>query len=51
MDTVQMNTRIPKDLKSFLMNQAEKEGRSLNGYLVNHFKELKQQKSEESAKA
>lgn len=50
MNQTQLNTRMPKDLKDFLMDQAKKEGRSLNNYLVRHFEELKKQK-QESAKA
>lgn len=50
MEQAQLNTRMPKDLKDFLIGQAKKEGRSLNNYLVRHFEELKKQQ-EQSAKA
>ncbi|ENJ4733644.1 Arc family DNA-binding protein [Acinetobacter baumannii] len=51
MDVVQMNTRMPEELKEFLLEQAKKEGRSLNNYLVRHFEELKKKLTRESAKA
>lgn len=51
MKEVQLNTRMPDSLKSFLVDQAKKEGRSLNNYLVRHFEEMKSKLSKESAKA
>lgn len=51
MNAVQMNTRLPEELKEFLLEQAKKEGRSLNNYLVRHFEELKVKLSKENAKA
>ncbi|MDN8336432.1 Arc family DNA-binding protein [Acinetobacter baumannii] len=51
MNAVQMNTRMPQELKLFLLEQAKKEGRSLNNYLVKHFEDLKKKISQESAKA
>ncbi|EOQ68835.1 MULTISPECIES: Arc family DNA-binding protein [Acinetobacter calcoaceticus/baumannii complex] len=41
MNAVQLNTRMPEEIKAFLIEQAKKEGRSLNNYLVRHFEELK----------
>lgn len=40
MNQIQLNTRLPKEIKVFLAEQAKKEGRSLNNYLVRHFEEL-----------
>lgn len=51
MNAVQMNTRVPEELKLFLLEQAKKEGRSLNNYLVRHFEELKKRLISENAKA
>lgn len=51
MNAVQMNTRLPEELKLFLLEQAKKEGRSLNNYLVRHFEELRIKLTQESAKA
>ena len=51
MNVVQMNNRVPEDIKLFLMEQAKKEGRSLNNFLIKHFTELKEQASSKSAKA
>lgn len=51
MNAVQMNTRMPEELKAFLLAQAKKEGRSLNNYLVRHFEELKKKLTQENAKA
>lgn len=51
MNAVQMNTRMPEELKLFLLEQAKKEGRSLNNYLVRHFAELKTKLTSENAKA
>ncbi|NIE95190.1 Arc family DNA-binding protein [Acinetobacter sp. Tr-809] len=51
MNAVQMNTRMPEELKQFLLAQAKKEGRSLNNYLVRHFEELKMKLTSENAKA
>lgn len=50
MEVVQLNTRVPDSLKAFLAEQARLEGRSLNNYVVQVFKELKDSK-QESAKA
>lgn len=51
MKDVQVNTRMPESLKAFLVEQAKKDGRSLNSYLVRHFEELKNKLKSESAKA
>lgn len=51
MKDVQLNTRMPDALKAFLVEQAKKEGRSLNNYLVRHFEELRIKLANESAKA
>lgn len=51
MKDVQLNTRMPYVLKEFLVEQAKKEGRSLNNYLVHHFEELRRGLNKESAKA
>lgn len=51
MNAVQMNTRMPEELKLFLLEQAKKEGRSLNNYLVRHFEELKMKLTKENAEA
>lgn len=51
MKEVQLNTRMPDSLKAFLVEQAKKEGRSLNNYLVRHFEEMKTKFSNENAKA
>ncbi|WP_312102097.1 hypothetical protein [Acinetobacter venetianus] len=51
MNAVQMNTRVPEELKLFLLEQAKKEGRSLNNYLVRHFEELRMKLTSENAKA
>lgn len=50
MHVVQLNTRVPDSLKAFLTEQAKLEGRSLNNYVVQVFKELKDSKNK-SAKA
>ena len=50
MKVVQLNTRVPDSLKVFLEEQAKLEGRSLNNYVVQVFKELKNLK-QKSAKA
>lgn len=34
--------RIPEDLKSFLVNAAKEDGRSLNNFIIEQLKELKQ---------
>lgn len=51
MNVVQMNNRVPEELKLFLMEQAKKEGRSLNNFLIKHFTDLKEKSMKESAKA
>lgn len=50
MNLVQMNNRVPEELKAFLMEQAKKEGRSLNNFIVKKLEELKLQQ-QKSAKA
>ena len=50
MNVVQLNTRVPDSLKVFLEEQAKLEGRSLNNYVVQVFKELKDLK-QKSTKA
>lgn len=51
MNVVQMNIRVPKEVKAFLLEQAKKEGRSLNNYLVRYFEDLKNESKQENAKA
>ena len=38
---LQYNLRMPEELKNFLKEQAKKDGRSLNNFLVNTLKDLK----------
>lgn len=37
----QYNLRLPKELKDFLVGQAQKEGRSLNNFIVKSLEELR----------
>lgn len=37
----QYNLRLPKELKDFLVKQAQKEGRSLNNFIVKSLEELR----------
>lgn len=46
----QYNLRLPQDLKDFLAEQAKKDGRSLNNFIVKNLEELKL-KQQASAKA
>jgi len=46
----QYNLRLPPDLKVFLAEQAKKDGRSLNNFIVKNLEELKL-KLEGNAKA
>lgn len=46
----QYNLRLPQDLKGFLAEQAKKDGRSLNNFIVKSLEELKL-KLQENAKA
>ena len=40
--------RLPQDLKDFLAEQAKKDGRSLNNFIVKNLEELKQKLSQEA---
>lgn len=44
----QLNLRIPYEIKHFLSEQAKKDGRSLNNYMVRHFEELKEKLTHEA---
>ncbi|WP_180047443.1 MULTISPECIES: Arc family DNA-binding protein [unclassified Acinetobacter] len=46
----QYNLRLPSDLKCFLVEEAKKDGRSLNNFIVKNLEQLKL-KIQESAKA
>ena len=46
----QYNLRLPTDLKVFLAEEAKKDGRSLNNFIVTNLEKLKL-KLQESAKA
>ncbi|WOE43096.1 YlcI/YnfO family protein [Acinetobacter chinensis] len=37
----QYNLRLPKELKDFLAEQAQKDGRSLNNFIVKSLEELR----------
>ena len=37
----QYNLRLPKELKDFLVKQAQKEGRSLNNFIVKSLEDLR----------
>ncbi|MHA3052617.1 YlcI/YnfO family protein [Acinetobacter sp. ANC 4640] len=37
----QYNLRLPSDLKNFLVDQAKKDGRSLNNFIVKSLEELR----------
>ncbi|MHA3078758.1 YlcI/YnfO family protein [Acinetobacter sp. ANC 5383] len=37
----QYNLRLPSDLKTFLVDQAKKDGRSLNNFIVKSLEELR----------
>lgn len=49
-NVIQFNLRIPKDLKDYLAEQAKKDGRSLNNFMVKSLQEMKL-KQQENAKA
>lgn len=49
-NVIQFNLRIPKDLKGYLAEQAKKDGRSLNNFMVKSLQEMKL-KQQENAKA
>ncbi|WOE40075.1 toxin-antitoxin system HicB family antitoxin [Acinetobacter chinensis] len=38
---IQLNIRISKEMKLFLVEQAKNDGRSLNNFIVKTFEELK----------
>lgn len=39
----QLNVRIPQEIKEFLSNEAKKDDRSLNSFILHVFKKLKEQ--------
>lgn len=39
--SLQYNLRLPSDLKSFLADQAKKDGRSLNNFIVKSLEEAR----------
>lgn len=48
-DQTQLNLRIPKEIKDFLANEAKKDDRSLNSFILHVFKKLKEQNSNSGA--
>lgn len=44
----QYNLRLPQELKGFLAEQAKKDGRSLNNFIVKNLEELKQKLIQEA---
>lgn len=42
----QLNIRIPQEMKQFLSEEAKKDERSLNSYVLQVFKKLKEQSRE-----
>lgn len=45
----QLNVRVPQEIKGFLQEEAKKDERSLNSYIVKIFKTLKEQSKEAKA--